>query len=103
MIRRPPRSTLSSSSAASDVYKRQPLVLAAVSPPPASPAAAASPSEAADVVVYVCGAVKSPGVVRVPAGARVADALALAGGPDARAELAAVNLAAKVVDGQQIM
>jgi competence protein ComEA len=81
----------------------QPLVLAPASPPPASPAAAASPTAAPDVVVYVCGAVKSPGVVRVPAGARVADALALAGGPEARAELAAVNLAAKVVDGQQIM
>ena len=81
----------------------EPLVLAAASPPPASPAAAASPSAEADVVVYVCGAVKSPGVVRVPAGARVADALALAGGPGARAELDGVNLAAKVVDGQQIM
>jgi competence protein ComEA len=80
----------------------QPLVLAPASPPPASPAAA-SPSAAPDGVVYVCGAVKSPGVVRVPAGARVADALALAGGPEVRAELAAVNLAAKVVDGQQIM
>jgi len=81
----------------------QPLVLAAASPSPASAAAAASPSAAADVLVYVCGAVKSPGVVRVPAGARVADALALAGGPGARAELNGVNLAAKVVDGQQIM
>jgi len=81
----------------------EPLVLAAASPPPASPAAAASAAAAADVVVYVCGAVKSPGVVRVPAGARVADALALAGGPGARAELDGVNLAAKVVDGQQIM
>ena len=47
----------------------EPLLLAAASPPPASPAAAPSPSAAADVVVYVCGAVKSPGVVRVPAGA----------------------------------
>ena len=81
----------------------EPLVLAAASPPPASPAAVASPSAAADVVVYVCGAVKSPGVVRLPADARVADALALAGGPGARAELDGVNLAAKVVDGQQIM
>jgi len=81
----------------------EPLLLAPASPPPASPVAAASPSAAADVVVYVCGAVKSPGVVRVPAGARVADALALAGGPGARAELDGVNLAAKVVDGQQIM
>ena len=81
----------------------EPLVLAPASPPPATPAVAASPSAAADVVVYVCGAVKSPGVVRVPAGARVADALALAGGPVAKAELDGVNLAAKVVDGQQIM
>jgi competence protein ComEA len=81
----------------------EPLVLAAPSSSPAAPAAPASPSPAADVVVYVCGAVKSPGVVRVPADARVADALALAGGAEARAELAAVNLAAKVVDGQQIM
>ena len=62
---------------------------------------AASP--APDVVVYVCGAVRSPGVVRLPAGARVTDALELAGGPTARAELAAVNLAAPVTDGQQIV
>jgi len=81
----------------------EPLVLAAPSSSPAAPAATASPSPAADVVVYVCGAVKSPGVVRLPAEARVADALALAGGPGARAELDGVNLAAKVVDGQQIM
>jgi len=81
----------------------QPLMLAPASPSPSSAAAASSPPATADVVVYVCGAVKSPGVVRVPAGARVADALALAGGPGAKAELAAVNLAAKVVDGQQIV
>jgi competence protein ComEA len=62
---------------------------------------AASP--APDVVVYVCGAVRSPGVVRLPAGARVTDALEVAGGPTARAELAAVNLAAPVTDGQQIL
>ena len=41
--------------------------------------------------------------MRLPAGARVTDALELAGGPTARAELAAVNLAAPVTDGQQIM
>jgi competence protein ComEA len=81
----------------------EPLVLASASSPPASTAAAVSPSAAPDVVVYVCGAVKSPGVVRVPADARVTDALALAGGPEPGAELSAVNLAAKVVDGQQIV
>jgi competence protein ComEA len=68
---------------------------AAAQRPPVSP----SP----DVLVYVCGAVRSPGVVRLPAGARVTDALEIAGGPTARAELAAVNLAAPVADGQQIL
>jgi len=79
------------------------LVLAPASPSPASPATSGSPEAAADVVVYVCGAVKSPGVVRLPAGARVADALELAGGAGAKAELAGVNLAAHVTDGQQIV
>ena len=86
----------------------QPLVLTSVAPgqpsavsaaPSAPPASPAAP----DALVYVCGAVRTPGVVRVPPGARVADALDLAGGPTSRAELAAVNLAAKVVDGQQIL
>ena len=82
----------------------QAVVLAPVA---ASPSAAAAASPAAsptpDVMVYVCGAVRTPGVVRLPAGARVTDALELAGGPTARAELAAVNLAATVADGQQIL
>jgi competence protein ComEA len=84
----------------------QPFVLS--SEAPGRPSSSASPSAAeaspaADALVYVCGAVRTPGVVRVPAGARVADALDLAGGPTSRAELAAVNLAAKVVDGQQVL
>ena len=84
----------------------QAVVLAPVASPAALPSgspggAAASP--APDVIVYVCGAVRSPGVVRLPAGARVTDALEVAGGPTAKAELAAVNLAAPVTDGQQIV
>lgn len=75
------------------------LVLTAASP---SPEVAASPGAPAEVMVYVCGAVRRPGVVRLPAGARVSDAIDLAGGPTGRAELAAVNLAAKIADGQQI-
>ena len=81
----------------------EPLVLAPASSPPASPAASGSPDAGPDVVVYVCGAVKAPGVVRLPAGARVADALELAGGAAAKAELSGVNLAALVTDGQQIL
>jgi len=76
------------------------LVLAASSP---SAEASAAPGAPVELVVYVCGAVRRPGVVRLPDGARVADALELAGGPTADAELSAVNLAAKVGDGQQIV
>lgn len=78
------------------------VVLAPVSAsPPAAAAQSAAP--APDLTVYVCGAVRAPGVVRLPAGARVTDALELAGGPTAKAELAAVNLAAPLADGQQIV
>ena len=76
------------------------LVLSAASP---SPQASADAGEPAELLVYVCGAVRRPGVVRLPAGARVADALELAGGPTGKAELSAVNLAARVGDGQQIV
>lgn len=54
-------------------------------------------------VVYVTGAVRRAGVFRLPAGARVQDAVRRAGGASARADLSAVNLAAKVSDGAQIL
>jgi competence protein ComEA len=55
------------------------------------------------VVVQVAGAVRSPGVYRLPAGKRVDDAVRMAGGATARADLAGVNLAAKVEDGRQVI
>jgi competence protein ComEA len=87
----------------------QQLVLAPVSAAPSTAAlsapAAVSPSAsaAAELTVDVCGAVRTPGIVRVPDGSRVADALDMAGGATAKAELSAVNLAAKLADGQQIV
>jgi competence protein ComEA len=57
----------------------------------------------AGVYVHVAGAVRRPGLVRVPAASRVAAAVARAGGPTRRAELAGVNLAAPVEDGQQVV
>ncbi len=57
----------------------------------------------ATVVVHVVGAVVRPGVVTVAAGGRVADAVAAAGGPGVDAELAGVNLAARLADGQRIV
>jgi competence protein ComEA len=53
--------------------------------------------------VHVAGAVRRPGLMRVPEGARVALALERAGGPTRRADLALVNLAAQLQDGQQVV
>jgi competence protein ComEA len=73
--------------------------------PDASPHAAVSVSapRAAAALVHVVGAVRRAGVYRVPAGRRVEDAIRLAGGATSHADLQAINLAAKVADGQQIV
>lgn len=56
----------------------------------------------AEPVVYVVGAVAHAGLYRVPAGARVDDAIRRAGGLRADADPAAVNLAQRVSDGEEI-
>lgn len=76
-------------------------------PPPVrveSPGAGRSEQHSANgLYVHVAGAVRRPGLYRVPEGSRVAVALDRAGGPTRRAEVAAVNLAAPVEDGQQVV
>lgn len=57
----------------------------------------------ADVVVDVTGAVARPGVYRLPGGARVTDAVQRAGGATGAAMLEAINLAARLADGQQVV
>lgn len=59
--------------------------------------------EGGDVVVDVTGAVRRPGVYRLPAGSRVEDAVARAGGAEGDAVLEAINLAARLADGQQVV
>jgi competence protein ComEA len=71
---------------------------ASVAPAPAR----AAPTRAALLVVDVVGAVRRPGLYRLPQGSRIADAVARAGGATRRADLALVNLAAPVADGVQI-
>ena len=57
----------------------------------------------ADVVVlHVHGAVGEPGIVELPLGSRVVDAIAAARGPSDDADLGAVNLARVVADGEQL-
>ncbi|HEX8689345.1 MAG TPA: ComEA family DNA-binding protein [Solirubrobacterales bacterium] len=60
-------------------------------------------SGGSDVVVDVAGAVRRPGVYRLPAGARVIDAIERAGGAEGGALLEAINRAARLSDGQQVM
>jgi competence protein ComEA len=64
--------------------------------------APATPSTA-PLVVDVVGAVRRAGLQHVPRGSRIADVIARAGGATHRADLAQVNLAAPVADGQQVV
>jgi competence protein ComEA len=104
------------------VVAERPRALAvATSPPPipgaSSPVATGAPSPRAPgstsptavtsssptvVVVDVAGKVRRPGLYRLPVGSRVDDAVRAAGGALAGVDLSSLNLAAKVVDGQQI-
>ncbi|MDQ4130370.1 MAG: SLBB domain-containing protein [Actinomycetota bacterium] len=76
------------------------------SPQPAPPPPLPLPQEAAreaEIAIHVAGAVRRPGVVRVPKGARVADALEAAGGAAPEAALDALNLARPLSDGDQVI
>ncbi|MEV4619765.1 ComEA family DNA-binding protein, partial [Asanoa sp. NPDC049573] len=85
-------------------YRARPKIepVAAVSAPPAVDAAPAT-SAAGDIVVSVAGKVRKPGLVRLPAGARVADAVEAAGGTLPGTDLASVNLARRLTDGELVL
>jgi len=74
------------------------------SPPAAAPVRVrAGPAVRPKVIIDVAGAVRRPGLYRLPDGSRVADALERAGGPTPKAFLEALNLAAPLADGQQVL
>jgi competence protein ComEA len=76
-------------------------------PAPAIPSITASSADGApptsELVVAVAGKVKQPGLVRLPPGARISDALQAAGGAQEGVDVGMLNLARKVVDGELIV
>jgi competence protein ComEA len=79
--------------------ERAPTVPAgADSPGPAD----SQPGGSAPAVLHMAGAVLTPGIVELPPGSRVHEAIAAAGGSTAEADLDRLNLASVVADGQKI-
>ena len=72
------------------------------SPSPGVPGTVASGAAAGSVVVHVAGAVRHAGIVRLPLGDRVTDAVDGAGGATDEADLSRVNLARVLVDGERV-
>ncbi len=80
-----------------------PVVSVTQPEPTAGAAPSQSPSPVPEIQVHVLGAVASPGVVTLPQGARVHEAVAAAGGMRSRARPGDLNLAAVVADGSQVV
>ena len=77
-----------------------PEIVASGAPVPGS---AMEPAAGGQVVVHVLGAVVKPGLVQLPAGSRIADAITAVGGAKTPKALGSVNLARVLVDGEQIV
>jgi competence protein ComEA len=84
-------------------YLRESASQAGAGPPAAAPVRVEAPGAGGRATVHVAGEVRRPGVYRLPARARVAQAVERAGGATSRGDLGAVNLAARVDDGRQVI
>ncbi|MEV7443429.1 ComEA family DNA-binding protein [Streptomyces sp. NPDC091204] len=80
-----------------------PAAATATAGPPAAPAGGGGAAGGARIVVDVSGKVRDPGVRRLPAGSRVEDALAAAGGVRPGTDTTGLNRARVLVDGEQVL
>jgi competence protein ComEA len=106
----PPRGSATSAAAAPATARGEPGTAARASPGPDPGRGGATEAgvlvtraPAKRIVVHVAGAVRRPGVYRLADGERIADAVRRAGGGARSADLDAINLAAKVRDGVQVL
>lgn len=79
------------------------VILLVASPPRGQPIQLAAQPTPSPLIVYVTGAIRQPGVIALPAGSRVTDAIEAAGGLAPEADASGVNLAAPVHDGQHLV
>lgn len=86
------------------VWRSRPRAVEVTAPPvvTARPSALHS-SNGPTVVVAVAGGVRRPGVITLPSGARVADAVKAAGGVRTGVDVGLLNLARRLVDGEQVV
>ena len=84
------------------VLMPSPVPIDAYVPRVTTVSATSTPVSPAIITVHVAGAVKSPGVYRLPSSARVVDAVASAGGALRSADLESMNLAQTITDTEQI-
>ena len=81
----------------------RPEKIEAAAPLAVSSSAPVSTPPQAEVVVDVVGKVKNPGIVTLPPGSRVIDAIEAAGGVNGKADTIALNMARVLSDGEQIL
>ncbi len=104
-----PVAAVSLAAVSSDPQAGQPVAQAAASLRPVKTttgpgsASTGATQAASRLVVSVTGKVLRPGVVTVPAGSRVSDAIAAAGGATKAADITGLNLAARLTDGESII
>ena len=84
------------------LLRSRPAPVVVTPAPPPAPKPEASPTVPPTITVHVSGAVRTPGLVPLATGGRVADAVAAAGGMGPDASPDALNLARRLVDGERV-
>jgi competence protein ComEA len=84
-------------------WRSQPVPEPLPPPTPASAGSPATPSPTSSVTIHITGKVRDPGVLALPTGSRVVDAITAAGGLKKGADPGPLNLARRLVDGEQIV